>query len=105
MDTLVENENQIVSSINALECYLDQVKVAGLLTLSRVSGVQAAMSFGLDDCQSLDVYGTQAVIRYCERLQLDFGVEVTGCGPQPRSGHYTISTDGITVIPVKSCYW
>jgi len=101
----VGNENQLINSINTLECYLDQLKVSGLLTFSRVSGMQTSKSFRLDDCRSLDVYGPQAVIRYCEKLQLDFGVEVTGCGPQPRSGNHTISRDGITVVPIQSCYW
>ena len=103
--SFVDQENVIVSQINRIDCKLDKLRVFELLTLSRSSGILAARSFGLTDCQSLEGFGKQAVIRQCEKKIVDFSVEITACGAEPRAGNFTIDRDGFMLRPFRPCLW
>ena len=100
-----DEENVVVSQVNRIDCRLDRLKVFELLTLSKFSGIQAARALNLMDCQSLEGFGRQAVIRQREQATVEFTVETTACGAQPRAGNFTIDRDGFTLRPFQPCLW
>ncbi len=105
-DTSVDHENRIADSLNILECRTSKDRLNQLYTLSKMSGIMAARSLKMDNCQSLESFGSTGVIRQCRPVNIDFGVDNTSrCGPQPKSGDYGISSDGFLLIPYSQCFW
>jgi hypothetical protein len=71
-----------------------------------MSSILAARSLKMDNCQSLESFGSTGALRQCQPVILDFDVDNTfRCGPQPKSGKYGIGGDGFILVPYSQCFW
>ena len=77
-----------------------------LFSLSRISGAAAARCLDFDKCQSLESLAKTAIVRQCQQVRMEFGVDNSfKCEPQPRAGDFGIATDGFIAILYSPCYW
>jgi hypothetical protein len=56
-------------------------------------------------CTKLTAYGKTALAISCKANEVDFSVELSACGPQPKYKNFTINRDGWELVTFAPCYW
>nr|CAH0101697.1 unnamed protein product [Daphnia galeata] len=86
-DRTLDSVNGVARELRTLQCENRELAHKNAITAAQHSGWLAASYLDLPLCSKL--------------IATDF----TSCGPQPRSGNYTIDIEGWELTPFNPCYW
>jgi len=102
-DSMIERLNVLANEINLLDCEIRKNKRDQIIATARQDNLLAARQLGLQVCQTVQANELTAIVHQCQKLEAEFIVEVTRCGPQPRFGNYSIAYDGWRLVPFLAC--
>nr|CAH0102035.1 unnamed protein product [Daphnia galeata] len=75
------------------------------ITAAQHSGWLAASYLDLPLCSKLIATGESISVHKGFPTNVTFFTDFNSCGPQPRSGNYTIDIEGWELTPYNPCYW
>ena len=104
-DQLIDHANDLVRVIDTLQCQSRKAVHDRVISTAQFNGWLAASMVQLPQCTKLSAYGKTALAISCKKMSVDFSVQVTACGPQPRYKDFTINRDGWELVPFSPCYW
>ena len=102
-DQTLDGVNEVARELRTLQCNNRELAHKNAITAAQHSGWLAA-SF-LDLPSKLIATGESINVHRCFPKNVTFSTDFTSCGPQPRSGNYTIDIEGWELTPNNPCYW
>ncbi|EFX63785.1 hypothetical protein DAPPUDRAFT_118847 [Daphnia pulex] len=76
-----------------------------VISTAQYNGWLAASMVRLPKYTKLTAYGKTALAISCKANEVDFSVELSACGPQPKYKNFTINRDGWELVTFAPCYW
>jgi hypothetical protein len=104
-DIAMEVSNHLAKEIRNLQCEQRKATHQAVLSTAQYNGWLAATYLDLPICSKLIVVGDSAFILSCAPRNVTFEPVFTTCGPQPRSGDFTINSEGWELTKYSECYW
>jgi hypothetical protein len=104
-DQLIDYSNDLVRVIETLQCDSRKAMHERVISTAQYNGWLAASMVRLPKCTKLTAYGKTALAISCKANEVDFSVELSACGPQPKYKNFTINRDGWELVTFAPCYW
>ncbi|EFX67552.1 hypothetical protein DAPPUDRAFT_261483 [Daphnia pulex] len=83
----------VVRVIETLQCDSRKAMHERVISTAQYNGWLAASMVRLPKCTKLTAYGKTALAISCKANEVDFSVELSACGPQPKYKNLTINRD------------
>ncbi|EFX66805.1 hypothetical protein DAPPUDRAFT_115996 [Daphnia pulex] len=104
-DQLIDYSNDLVRVIETLQCDSRKAMHERVISTAQYNGWLAASMVSLPKCTKHTAYGKTALAISCKANEVDFSVELSACGPQPKYKNFTINRDGWELVTFTPCYW